>query len=98
MTETLIHAAITTGIMSLALFFIYRFVNRADQVKADEEKQWRERVMSMFTKLESKITSYCQDNHESHNELYAARNELSLKVERLSTEHNIYKKIHTGVE
>jgi hypothetical protein len=86
--STIIHVLITAIAIPMVLFIFQRFINRADEVKKAEEASWRKSVTDMFTRMETKITSYCSDNHKEHDELYVAKNELTARVAVIENTHH----------
>lgn len=103
MPESVIQIIITTLITSLAIpvtiFFFQRSINKADEAQKEEERKaaeakkqeetnWRKSVSDMFTRIETKITNYCSDNHKEHEELYGLKNEISSRVSVIETVHH----------
>jgi hypothetical protein len=88
MEQSIIQIIITLIAIPVTLMLFQRFVNRADEVKKEEEINWRKNVTDMFDRIERKITSYCADNHKEHDELYAARNIMEKRVAVIENTHH----------
>lgn len=97
--ESILHIAITLVFIPIVLFLFSRFVTRSDEAKKEarakeeelkkqEEASWRKTVQDMFTRIESKLTTYCQQNHKEHDELYTARNDLMERVAVIENTHH----------
>jgi len=86
--QTILQIIITLLAMPIILFFFQRFVNKSDETKKQEETNWRASVTDMFARLEKKVTTYCQDNHKEHGELYENVNSLNTKVSSIETIHH----------
>ena len=97
--QIIMTALITSLAIPITIFFFQRSINRADEARKEEERKaaeskkqeeanWRKSVSDMFTRIESKITSYCTDNHKEHEELYGLKNEISSRVSVIETVHH----------
>lgn len=88
MEQSIIQIIITLIAIPVTLMLFQRFVNKADEVKKEEEINWRKNVTDMFDRIERKITSYCAENHKEHDELYAARNIMENRVSVIENTHH----------
>jgi hypothetical protein len=89
MEQTVLQLFITMLAIPITLILFQRFVNKADETKKEEEKNWRNNVTGMFERIEKKITSYCAENHKEHDELYTSRNILEKRVTVIENTHHL---------
>jgi hypothetical protein len=87
MESPIIHILITVFVIPVCFMVFQRIVNKNDELKKDSEDRWREEVKGKFDSISKKITSFCQDNHNEHNELYAKSNDLTSRVGAIETIH-----------
>jgi len=87
MEQSIIQIIVTLIAIPVTLMLFQRFISKADEVKKEEEANWRKNVTDMFDRIERKITSYCAENHKEHDELYTAGNALDKRVAIIETTH-----------
>lgn len=88
MESSIIQIIISAITIPVCFMIFQRTMNKNDKLKEKSENDWREEVKGKFDFIGKKITSFCQDNHLEHNELYAAKNEIQNRVGAIETIHH----------
>lgn len=86
--QTIIQIIITTITIPIALFLFQRVIRNSDEIKKEEELHWRQNVEKMFSRMESKISTYCTENHAQHEVIFDDRNDLMNRVAVIENIHH----------